>query len=144
MGYEIDSKKAAKVIHDLASLQGIGNEVRATVRRTPTRVILEFLDNERTIAGFTLIEQPNCCGVLISTRTFVAASHQKQGIAQAMMPVKDAIAREFGYSCLSATVNITGNPAEVHILQKCGWTPGLAFVNKRTKNSVQFFHKILL
>lgn len=144
MGYEIDSAKAAKVIKNIADAFHVGDEVKVQVRKYPARISVEFFKSDSPMAGFTLIEQPNCCGVLISTKTFVYTQWQKQGLAQAMMPLKEAIAREFGYSCLSATVNVTGNPAEVHILLKHGWTRGASFINKRTKNEVAFYTKVLV
>ena len=149
MGYEIkDVEQASKSIYELSNkLADISNHIKVEVRKNPFLVCVVFFTHpcwgSREMCGFTLTEQPNCCGVLVSTRTFVDINHQKQGLAQAMMPLKEAIAKEFRYSSLVATVNISGNPAEVHILNKFGWQQGHTFINSRTGNTVAFFHKAL-
>jgi GNAT superfamily N-acetyltransferase len=146
MGFQLDNPNtAAQNIKKLATslTQWTFNDITVRVRTSPFLIELLWKDQGRNVAGFTLMEQPNCCGVLISTKTFVEKAYQKQGIAQGMMPLKEALAREYGYSCLVATVNVTGNPAEVHILNKNAWVQGASFVNKRTKNTVAFFTKVL-
>jgi predicted restriction endonuclease len=57
--------------------------------------------------------------------------------------VAKTVAKIYGYSCMMATVNVTGNPAEVHILEKFRWTCVNQFVNSRTKNTVGIFTKNL-
>ena len=91
-----------------------------------------------------MVQQVNCCGILVSTQTFVRELYRGEHIAQDMMPLKEALAREFGYGMLLATVNVTGNPAEVHILEKFGWkTAGDTFVNERTGNTLGVYTKVL-
>ena len=97
--------------------------------------------NYMDIAGFELIQQINCCGILISTQTWVDKKYRRMGYAQVMMPIKEAFAKELGFSLIMATVNITGNPAEVHILEKFGWKLKDSFVNKRTNNTVGIYTK---
>ncbi len=104
-------------------------------------VQVRFLSDRTDVAGFTLVEQVNCCGALVSTKTYVHRDWKGKGIAQFMQPIKLEIAKMFGYSSLAATVNMTGNPAEVHILEKCGWVKGFEFKNSRTGNQVGFFFK---
>lgn len=120
-----------------------GGDIQVRVRRTPLLISVLWRESDQEMCGFTLIEQPNCCGAMVSTRTFVNKPHTGQGIAQEMMSIKEALAKEFGYSALAATVNMTGNPAEVHILEKFGWVKGWEFKNARTKNQVGFFFKTL-
>jgi len=141
MGYELKSPtEAAKAIKTLCG-NGISNDIRVRVRALPLLITVSFIENDKTFAEFTLVEQVNCCGAMVSTRTWVMQSHAGRGIAQAMMPLKEAIAKEFGYSTLAATVNMSGNPKEVHILNKQGWSKGHEFLNKRTGNTVGFFFK---
>lgn len=147
MGYELrNPEQAAESIKLLAtSFNSFGwfRDITVRVRQTPFMCVVTFMHQDWTVASFSLIEQPNCCGVLISTKTYVSDKYRNEGIAQAMMPLKEAIAKQFGYSCLAATVNMTGNPAEVHILEKFGWAKGWEFTNRRTKNQVGFFFKNL-
>ena len=140
--YIPDTNKAVAAVKELCAQF---EHVRVQVRRRNPLIAVDFMEDTpygpQPYAGFTLIEQVNCCGVLVSTKTFVAQKHQNQKIAQAMMPLKEAIAKQFGYSALAATVNMTGNPAEVHILRKCGWELKYEFRNARTGNQVGFFFK---
>lgn len=145
--YIRDTAAAAATVRKLSNDLG-WDDVKVRVRRTNPLIEVEFLETSNQyglvkVAGFTLVEQINCCGIMVSTRTYVHKDHQGKHFAQDMMPLKEAIAREFGYSALVATVNMTGNPAEVHILEKCGWTKQYEFKNKRTGNQVGFFFKSL-
>lgn len=137
-----DEEKVASLISTLK--KGIWSDFSVALDKTPRFCITFTLrESGKDIAGFTLVEQVNCCGLLISTKTFVNIGYGKMGIAQEMMPLKEAIAKEFGYSSMMATVNMTGNPAEVHILEKFGWSCVNSFVNSRTKNTVGIFTKNL-
>ena len=142
MGYVADGKEGAKAIKLLKTY--IDCDFRIQLDTYPT-FKLEFAlrDRNRDNAGFTLIQQVNCCGILVSTRTWVGKDYQGNGVAQSMMPLKEALAREFGYGMLLATVNMSGNPAEVHILDKFGWQLGDSFTNPRTLNVVGVYTKDL-
>lgn len=94
------------------------------------------------ICGFTLREQTNCCGVMVSTSTWVGGNHRGKGLAQKMMPLKELIASYEGYSALVATVQSENKP-EMHILQKFGWVKGYEFLNARTGNMISFMFKKL-
>lgn len=142
MGYVADGKEGAKAIKLLK--QYISCDFRVQLDTYPT-FKLEFTlrDFNKDIAGFTLVQQVNCCGILVSTRTWVGKDWQGNGTAQSMMPLKEALAKEFGYGMLLATVNMSGNPAEVHILEKFGWKLGDSFTNPRTTNEVGVYTKDL-
>lgn len=146
MGFEIhDAVRAATKIKEMFnSLCPLSDDVQVRVKRAPPLFHIVLRDHHAIqMAEFTLVEQPNCCGVLVSTKTSVQKAYQGHGLAQQLMPLKEAIAREWGYSTLAATVNMTGNPAEVHILVKFGWVKGYQFLNARTGNQVGFFFKEL-
>ena len=142
MGYVGDGKEGARAIKVLK--EKLQCDFRIQLDTYPT-FNLEFVlrDFNKGVAGFTLVQQINCCGILVSTRTWVTEKWQGQGTAQTMMPLKEALAVEFGYGMLLATVNITGNPAEVHILEKFGWKLGDSFINPRTRNEVGIYTKDL-
>ena len=142
MGLFIDGTELARITRLLKEQVGYG--FRVQFDPNPFRIEFAFRSNSFDMSGFTLIQQVNCCAILVSTQTFVRENFRSQGLAQDMMGIKEALAREFGYSMLMATVNISGNPAEVHILEKFGWkNNGDSFVNPRTKNTVGIFTKIL-
>ena len=142
MGYVGDGNESAKAVKLLK--QFIGGDFRIQLD-TYLGFDLVFVLREynKDIAGFSLVQQINCCGILVSTRTWVNEDWRGQGIAQSMMPLKEALAKEFGYGMLLATVNMSGNLAEVHILEKCGWKLGDSFTNPRTRNEVGVYTKDL-
>lgn len=142
MGLFIDGTELARITKLLKKT--VGHGFRVQFDPNPFRIEFAFRSNGHDMAGFTLVQQVNCCGILVSTQTFVREHFRGQNIAQDMMPIKEALAREFGYGMLLATVNISGNPAEVHILEKFGWkTNGDTFVNKGTGNTLGVFTKVL-
>jgi hypothetical protein len=146
MGIKIDGTELAKAIKLLSDVTGksyIDNFRVQVNKRSPFKLCFEIMEDDIPMAGFTLIEQVNCCGMLVSTRTFVLSKFQGEGCAQEMMELKDALAKEFGYSALLATVDVGNNPAEVHILEKCGWSKVKEFINKRTKPTLGVFIKVL-
>jgi GNAT superfamily N-acetyltransferase len=140
-----EEKRIAEMVHELfgRKLGSFSGGFNIDFERSPFTITFEFRSAKKPIAGFTLTQMINCCGILVSTKTFVEKSHQGHGIAQEMMSLKEALAKEFGYSSMLATVNVSGNPAEVHILEKNGWTCNNTFVNSRTKNTVGVFTKNL-
>lgn len=94
------------------------------------------------IGRFTLVELPGCCAYLVSTGTLVEYDYRNKGIAQALLPVKEYIARLGGYSYLMCTT-IKYNEAQNHILQKCGWEKVNTILNRRTTNEVTMWMKKL-
>ena len=148
MGYTLDRpNEAARVIKELSNNLGtISDDVRVRVSRSPVKIEVEFLvphDRYPTrIASFSLQQQIGCCGTLVSTETYVREQNRGQGLGQAMMDLKEAIAVQFGYSSMIASV-VKGNLAEIHILEKRGWLKGFEFTNARTKNVVVYYFKKL-
>lgn len=142
--YICDEETSKKIVKDILSLKyNISPDFGFEIVKNPFRVTFWVLDNERRIAGFTLVQQINCCGLLISTKTWVEKEFQGRGIAQEMMILKEELAKGFGFSSIMATVNITGNPAESHILEKFNWTCVNKFKNSRTGNTVGIYIKNL-
>lgn len=141
MNYIEDPKKVAEVINLLRKEIGDDFRIQCDTRSSNFSINFWLRAGNRDIAHFELVQQTNCCGILVSTNTIVYEGYRGQGLAQNMMPLKEALAKEFGFSLLLATVNMTGNPVEVHILEKFGWKLKDSFVNSRTKNTVGIFTK---
>ena len=133
--------QAVKLIKELTKL--MDGDFRIQIDKYPFSLHYWVRNLKEDIAHFQLVQQANCCGILVSTDTWVKDNYQKMGVAQEMMKLKEALAKEFGFSCLLATVNMTGNPAEVHILEKFGWSCVSSFKNSRTTNKVGIFTKNL-
>ena len=143
MGIKIDGTETArafKVFTDVMVKSWIDHFTLEINKRRPFTIKFIIYD-ENEYAQFTLVEQVNCCGILVSTDTFVTKGLQGNGYAQEMMKLKEALAKEFGYSLLLATVDINNNPAEVHILEKFGWSRDKEFINQRTKHTLGIFSK---
>lgn len=117
-----------------------GSPFRLELAYQASRVSSTGVRYEYDIGGFTLMEQPNCCGALLSTRTWVHTDWQRMGMASEMMKLKLGIAEAFGYSVILATVRLD-NEGELHILNKFGWKQISEFLNRRTGNKVGFFVK---
>jgi GNAT superfamily N-acetyltransferase len=152
MGSKIDVETATTIVkstYDSLIKYKLGFEsqfidgINLLVKINPLKIKIDFSSGNENVSGFSLIEQPNCCAIMISTQTYVTARFQKLGIAQEMLEFKESIAKAFGYSMLLCTVNVSGNPAEVHILEKHGWIKGSEVKNKRTTNIVAVFTKVL-
>lgn len=143
MGIKIDGTetvKAIKVLTEIMEKNWISHFSIEVNKRSPFTIKFSIVEDEGYgLAGFTLVEQKNCCGILVSTSTYVNKNLQGQGYAQEMMKLKIALAKEFGYSLLLATVDIKNSLAEVHILEKFGWTKDKEFVNSRTKHTLGIY-----
>lgn len=147
MGWICDTKQAAlslaRTVQEFQKASSRLSGYSVKFENYPFSVTFGVIVDKKEIATFTLKEMINCCGILVSTRTSVAKDFRGKGIAQEMMLLKEALAKVYGYSCLMATVNMTGNPAEVHILEKFGWKMVHNFKNSRTTNNVGIFVKNL-
>lgn len=93
-----------------------------------------------TIAKFKLVSMPGCCGVLISTDSWVHESWRGRGIGKLMQTMKEWFARELKIGCLLATV-VKGNQPEENLLRKTGWRPVSEFVNPKTGNTINVWKK---
>lgn len=145
MGIRIDGKETATAVKVLTHRMGenwINHFILEVSRVSPFKIRLDILEEGRRVAGFQLIEQTNCCGILVSTRTYVYSSAKDQGYAKEMMGLKIELAKEFGYSAMLATV-VMKNEAEVHILEKFGWKCKETFVNTRSENELGIFTLLL-
>jgi GNAT superfamily N-acetyltransferase len=89
------------------------------------------------VARFFLGEFPGCCGICISTGTIVHSEYRGKGIAQKLIELKKFMARELNFTIMIATVAISYNEIEKHILEKTGWKKlDMDFVNRKTTNTV--------
>lgn len=152
--WENDSKKILEVFENFfdSSKYSLEYEVKTDSEacdikfyvfdKTVSSIYINIFKHYLTEASsFRLVELINCCGVLVSTQTYVYNSYRGKGIAQKLMPFKEEIAKILGYSLLMATVDIGNNPAEVHILEKFGWENTQTFLNKRTNHTLGVFTK---
>lgn len=145
MGWIVDDEKqAVELASKIKTFQGgMHRDFRLQLDRNPFTLKFWLRHGNNDIARFTLTQMVNCCGIVVSTDAWVETTYRGKGIAQEMLVLKEAIAKAYGYSCMMATVNMTGSPTEVHILQKAGWEKVNEFTNSRTRNQVGVFVKNL-
>jgi predicted GNAT family acetyltransferase len=94
----------------------------------------------KNVIEFLLIPMPNCCGILISSRTRIPESLRGKGISYILQDMKNLIANKLGYTILFATCTLK-NKAEVQCLRKSGWQMIDEFINKRTNNNLGIWTK---
>lgn len=137
------AKTVAETIKQLGNPEVMANGFRVQLDHFPFALEFWGRDGKQDICHFKLVEQPNCCGIVVSTDTWVRKEYRSSGIAQSMMYLKEALAKVYGYSCMIATVNLTDNAVEEHILTKFGWKKMDEFINSRTNHLVGIFTKRL-
>ncbi len=133
--------------------------INLSVSCAPADAGPKIAQDESSIIKFHLAHFPAQCGTLISHRTFVGKIYENKGIAQKLMPVKFAIAKEAQYSSLLCTVvldwgHISPNMPfhtivqektvkQIHIMEKFGWVKIKEFKNLRTNHLIGVFWKDL-
>lgn len=95
---------------------------------------------QEQVGSFRLEPYPANCGIVVSSYMNVDFDKRGRGYATRLQPIKQDIAKKFGYSLMQATVVCT-NIAEVSILLKSGWKVISTFKNARTGNNCFIFQK---
>lgn len=94
---------------------------------------------EVEIGYFTFAPMPGCCGVVVSTGSYLKEEFRhRQG--RDFHSLKAKTAQALGYSCMVATVQCTNFP-EVIGAAKNGWKLHVSFRNKRTTNDIAVMTK---
>jgi hypothetical protein len=147
---EINNKKlVAKAINNFRL--HIPSDLNIDIRRMPTSIKIQFLSiyDKSMIAGFKLEELPSCCAALVSTQSFVNAKFRNEKVAQNMMKLKIAIAKELDYGMMMCTVVNKSTimkeyDIEKHILEKFGWKMKSRFMNYRNGNIIEEWNLLLV
>lgn len=87
------------------------------------------------IASFQLSQVPTCCGLCLSSATYVHATFMKKGIGTLLMELKEKIAWDARYSVIMGTLT-TNMEAERKIWKKFGWKEMSSWTNRRSGNTV--------
>jgi GNAT superfamily N-acetyltransferase len=124
---------AAKVPVDTITVEFV--DVRSyTIDKTEQGKFVLWTDKDM-IACFTLVTMPGCCGILVSTGSYVEQKFQGKGIGHLLNSMRQRIAYEWGYPLMICT-DVTTNTPQQKILSKAGWKHLLGFKNSRTGNDV--------
>lgn len=95
-----------------------------------------------SFAGWSFVEMPGCCGVLISTGAHVIHAYRGKGVGTLLNEYRKRVAKTFGYGLLLCT-DILTNDSQQKILDKNGWKQITAFRNPRTGNTIGM-HEVVL
>lgn len=90
---------------------------------------------DETVTTFALYEFPSCCAFCVSTRVIVEPKFRSKGVNNVANKLRQAIARECGYSALLCT-DVESNRPERHTLITNEFQDIYRIRNKRTTNTV--------
>ena len=85
------------------------------------------------ISRFELAQMLGCCGICISTGTYVHPEFRGKGINSLLNNFRIAIAKDLGYGLLMCT-DLKSNTPQMKTLDKNGWKHIREFKNPRTGN----------
>jgi hypothetical protein len=88
-------------------------------------------NSDGPLGHFLLAPMPGCCGVVISTDTWIRPERRGQGFSKAMQAAKAHIATLLGYTLMLATIQMENIP-ELKSALGNGWKVDRTFTNKRT------------
>jgi len=112
----------------------VNSPVVSTVTTNPDGLRCEVKLSDGSLAcRFVLTMFPGNCGIVVSHNTYVASHLRGLGIATALQPIKETIARSGGFSYIMATI-IADNIIQSKILPRFGWKILWEFINQRTTN----------
>ena len=96
---------------------------------------IEFkvLNKDKIISQFKLIQMPGCCGICISTGTYVNPDFRGKGVNIILNNFRIDIATYLGYGLLMCT-DLKSNIPQMKTLDKNGWKHIHEFKNPRTGN----------
>ena len=96
---------------------------------------IEFkvLNKDNIISQFKLIQMPGCCGICISTGTYVNPKFRGKGVNIILNNFRIDIAKHLGYGLLMCT-DLKSNTPQMKTLDKNGWKHIHEFKNPRTGN----------
>ena len=96
---------------------------------------IEFkvLNKDKIISQFKLIQMTGCCGICISTGTYVNPDFRGKGVNIILNNFRIDIAKHLGYGLLMCT-DLKSNTPQMKTLDKNGWKHIHEFKNPRTGN----------
>lgn len=95
-----------------------------------------------TVASFILSELVGCCGVVVSTTTYVGSNHRNKGVGAILNAMRQQIAFHWNYGLIICT-DVETNTPQRKILKKNNWIESVRFINPKTCHSVLLHHKLV-
>jgi GNAT superfamily N-acetyltransferase len=87
----------------------------------------------KIVSQFQLLQMPGCCGICISTGTYVNPEFRGKGVNVLLNNFRIDIAKDLGYGLLICT-DLKSNIPQMKTLDKNGWKHIYEFKNPRTNN----------
>lgn len=110
-----------------------------------TSFIVQWQQSDKavTFGRFTLAPMPGCCGVVVSTGSYIEPYQRGQyNPSRWFHSLKAETARHFGYTTMIMTTQLRNIP-EVVGASHCGWKFHEFFRNKRTGHDIGIAIKVL-
>lgn len=108
----------------------------------PMTFMVRILNSTKETAQFTLEPMPGCCGIVVSTQSWITPDWRGGKIGVAFHALKADVARHFGYKAMIMTTQLRNMP-EVVGAAKNGWNFKHYFRNQRTDNDIGIAFKDL-
>jgi len=98
-------------------------------------VVLYHKPTGKKIAWGHLMMMPGCCGLVVSTGSYVNPDYRNKGVGTIMHKIRKDIAGEAGFSCMICT-DVMNNKPQQKILKNAKWKFVHKFLNRNTGNTV--------
>lgn len=94
------------------------------------------INSDKTcIARFCLSDMPGCCGVVVSTGSYISYDYRGKGLGKLLNQMRKEICKAEGYGLLVCT-DIAYNIPQQKVLKRNGWKRASSFINPRTDNHI--------
>jgi hypothetical protein len=103
------------------------------IKRRDNGLEFRIFEEKIPIASFSLLEMPGCCGICISTKSYVEYNYRGKGVNLLLNNFRIEVARNLGYGILLCT-DVKSNTAQLNTLNKNNWKHIHEFLNPRTGN----------
>jgi hypothetical protein len=92
------------------------------------------LDNN-IVSVFDLHPLPGCCGVVVSTGSYINTEYRGVGLGSLLNKMRLDIAQKWGYGMILCT-DVKHNERQMRVLRRNRWRKAIEFHNPRTNNNI--------
>lgn len=103
------------------------------IKDNPSGIEFKVINKDKIVSRFKLIQMSGCCGICISTGTYVNPEFRGKGVNIILNNFRIDIAKHLGYGLLMCT-DLKSNTPQMKTLDKNGWKHIHEFKNPRTGN----------
>lgn len=103
------------------------------IKDNPSGIEFKVINKDKIVSRFKLIQMSGCCGICISTGTYVNPDFRGKGVNVILNNFRIDIAKHLGYGLLMCT-DLKSNTPQMKTLDKNDWKHIHEFKNPRTGN----------